>query len=175
MVTKRDHGIHLDRTSPQERSRLISYINIKLESLGLPIYSKEGTGFVQLAADMLESFRQKERLLPRVLPPPISASRLLSIDILPILDLRGFRKFLPTHSCSTDMAWRASYPCHLMAISIFHPPSPRTACAMESCTTPKAIAEPPKGYSILWRAVFQFPRTKKPFPSSPLREYSKLH
>jgi hypothetical protein len=69
MVTKRDHGIHLDRTSPQERSKLISYINIKLQSLGLPVYSKEGTGFVQLAADMLESFRQKDRLLPRILPP----------------------------------------------------------------------------------------------------------
>jgi len=69
MVTKRDHGIHLDRTSPQERAKLISYINIKLRSLGLPVYSKEGTGFVQLAADMLESFRQKDRLLPRILPP----------------------------------------------------------------------------------------------------------
>lgn len=69
MVTKRDHGIKLDRTSPQERARLISYINIKLKSLGLPVYSKEGTGFVQLASDMLESFRQKSRLLPRILPP----------------------------------------------------------------------------------------------------------
>ncbi|MCX7774749.1 MAG: hypothetical protein N2067_01440 [Spirochaetaceae bacterium] len=69
MVTKRDHGIKLDRTSPQERARLISYINIKLKSLGLPVYSKEGTGFVQLASDMLESFRQKNRLLPRILPP----------------------------------------------------------------------------------------------------------
>jgi len=69
MVTKRDHGIHLDRSSSQERSKLISYINIKLKSLGLPLYSKEGTGFVQLAADMLEGFRQKGRLLPRVLAP----------------------------------------------------------------------------------------------------------
>jgi len=69
MVTKRDYGLRLDRTSPQERARLISYINIKLKSLGLPVYSKEGTGFVQLAADMLESFRQKDRLLPRILPP----------------------------------------------------------------------------------------------------------
>ncbi|HPB61456.1 MAG TPA: hypothetical protein PLA21_03780, partial [Rectinema sp.] len=69
MVTKRDYGLRLDRTSPQERARLISYINIKLKSLGLPVYSKEGTGFVQLAADMLESFRQKNRLLPRILPP----------------------------------------------------------------------------------------------------------
>ncbi|HOE75824.1 MAG TPA: hypothetical protein PK905_07655 [Rectinema sp.] len=69
MVTKRDHGLRLDRTSPQERARLISYINIKLKSLGLPVYSKEGIGFVQLAADMLESFRQKNRLLPKILPP----------------------------------------------------------------------------------------------------------
>jgi hypothetical protein len=48
---------------------LISYINIKLASMGLPVYSKEGTGFVELASDMLESFRQKDRILADYLPP----------------------------------------------------------------------------------------------------------
>jgi len=46
MVTKRDHGIHLDRTSPQERAKLISYINIKLRSLGLPSIQKRARASV---------------------------------------------------------------------------------------------------------------------------------
>ena len=69
MAVKRDFGLRLDRLSAQERGKLISYINIKLSSMGLPIYSREGTGFVELASDMLESFRQKDKLLSGYLPP----------------------------------------------------------------------------------------------------------
>jgi hypothetical protein len=69
MSVKRDFGLRLDRLSPQERSRLISYINIKLASLGLPVYSREGTGFIDLASDMLATFREKDRLLTHYLPP----------------------------------------------------------------------------------------------------------
>ncbi|MCE5256656.1 MAG: hypothetical protein LLF89_07410 [Spirochaetaceae bacterium] len=69
MAVKRDFGFRFNRLSPQERGKLISYINIKLASMGLPVYSKEGTGFVDLASDMLENFRQKDRLLSGYLPP----------------------------------------------------------------------------------------------------------
>jgi hypothetical protein len=69
MPVKRDFGLYLDRLSPSERGRLIAYINIKLAGLGLPIYSKEGTAFVELASDMLESTREKNRLLANYLPP----------------------------------------------------------------------------------------------------------
>ncbi|MCX7027917.1 MAG: hypothetical protein NT061_10670 [Spirochaetes bacterium] len=69
MAVKRDFGIRLNRLSAQERGKLISYINIKLSSMGLPFYSKEGTGFVELASDMLEGFRQKDKLLSGYLPP----------------------------------------------------------------------------------------------------------
>jgi hypothetical protein len=69
MAVKRDFGFRLNRLAPQERGKLISYINIKLASMGLPVYSREGTGFVELASDMLESFRQKDRLLEDYLPP----------------------------------------------------------------------------------------------------------
>lgn len=69
MAVKRDFGLRLNRVSPQERGRLISYINIKLASMGLPVYAREGTGFVELASDMLESFRQKDRMLAGYLPP----------------------------------------------------------------------------------------------------------
>lgn len=69
MAVKRDFGFRFNRLSPQERGKLISYINIKLASMGLPVYAKEGTGFVDLASDMLENFRQKDRLLMGYLPP----------------------------------------------------------------------------------------------------------
>ncbi len=69
MPVKRDFGLYLNRLSPQERGRLIAYINIKLAGLGLPIYNKEGTAFVELARDMLDSAREKDRLLSNCLPP----------------------------------------------------------------------------------------------------------
>ena len=69
MSVKRDFGLRLNRISPQDRGRLIAYINIKLASMGLPVYSHEGTAFVDLASDMLENFRQKNRLLADYLPP----------------------------------------------------------------------------------------------------------
>jgi hypothetical protein len=69
MAVKRDYGLTIDRNSKPGRSKLIAYINIKLASLGLPIFSKEGTGFVDLASDMLESFRQKDRILANHLAP----------------------------------------------------------------------------------------------------------
>jgi hypothetical protein len=69
MSVKRDFGLRLDRRDPEERRRLVSYINIKLANLGLPIYRKEGTEFVTLASDMLENFREKDRLLAGYLSP----------------------------------------------------------------------------------------------------------
>jgi hypothetical protein len=69
MPIKRDFGLRLDRQSPAEHERLIAYINIKLASMGLPIYGREGTAFVDLASDMLENFREKDLLLAGYLPP----------------------------------------------------------------------------------------------------------
>jgi hypothetical protein len=69
MPIKRDFGLRLDRQSPAQHERLIAYINIKLASMGLPIYGREGTAFVELASDMLENFREKDLLLAGYLPP----------------------------------------------------------------------------------------------------------
>jgi hypothetical protein len=69
MPIKRDFGLRLNRQSPVEHERLIAYINIKLASMGLPIYGREGTAFVELASDMLENFREKDLLLAGYLPP----------------------------------------------------------------------------------------------------------
>ncbi|MEI6876287.1 MAG: hypothetical protein WCL50_14290, partial [Spirochaetota bacterium] len=69
MAVKRDFGLRLDRSSAEDHGRLVSYINIKLASLGLPLYNREGTAFVDLASDTLENLREKNRLLGDMLPP----------------------------------------------------------------------------------------------------------
>ncbi len=69
MPVKRDYGLELDRTNPQERGRLLAYINLKLEAMGLPFYSREGTAFVDLARELLANHREKTRLLADYLPP----------------------------------------------------------------------------------------------------------
>jgi hypothetical protein len=69
MPVKRDFGLDIDLLAPAVRSSLIAYINIKLAALGLPIYTREGTSFVELASDMLENMREKGRLLTDYLPP----------------------------------------------------------------------------------------------------------
>lgn len=69
MPVKRDFGITLDRLSGQEHGRLMAYINLKLAGLGLPVYSKEGTAFLELARDMLANYRERGRLLADYLPP----------------------------------------------------------------------------------------------------------
>jgi hypothetical protein len=69
MSIKRDHGIKFDRLSAAERGRLLAYINLKLAGLGLPVYSREGTAFLDLASDMIANYREKGRLLSDYLPP----------------------------------------------------------------------------------------------------------
>lgn len=69
MPVKKDFGVDLDRRSPTERGRLIAYINLKLAALGLPVYSREGTAFLDLANDMIANYREKDRLLADYLPP----------------------------------------------------------------------------------------------------------
>ncbi|HRV29329.1 MAG TPA: hypothetical protein P5522_11165 [Spirochaetia bacterium] len=68
-MPKRDLGLTLDINNPAERGKLITYINLKLSSMGLPIYSKEGTSFLNIANDMIANYREKNRLLGNYLPP----------------------------------------------------------------------------------------------------------
>ncbi|HAP42499.1 MAG: hypothetical protein A2087_01220 [Spirochaetes bacterium GWD1_61_31] len=69
MPIKRDYGLKLNRNDPAERSRLISYINLKLAGMGLPVYSQEGTAFLDIAQELITNYREKTRLLADYLPP----------------------------------------------------------------------------------------------------------
>ncbi|MCX7023511.1 MAG: hypothetical protein NT080_02690 [Spirochaetes bacterium] len=69
MAVKRDFGLHLERMNAKTRGRLIAYINLKLAGLGLPVYSREGVAFLDLAREMIEHYREKDKLLQNYLPP----------------------------------------------------------------------------------------------------------
>ncbi len=69
MPVKREFGHNLDRNNMVERGRLIAYINLRLASMGLSVYSQEGTTFLNLANEMIANYREKSRLLADYLPP----------------------------------------------------------------------------------------------------------
>ena len=62
----------LDNTkahSEEERKRLQLYINLKLASSGQPSSHSGDESFIEAAHDLLESYREKNRLLSEYLPP----------------------------------------------------------------------------------------------------------
>ena len=56
-------GIGIDLNKPELRENMIKYINLKLSSLGLPLYEKGDTKMLDLASDLLENIREKNRIL----------------------------------------------------------------------------------------------------------------
>jgi len=60
---KRTLGIGVDLNSPESRSNMIKYINLKLAAMGLPLYEKGDTKVLELASDLLENIREKNRIL----------------------------------------------------------------------------------------------------------------
>ena len=56
-------GIGVDFNTPETQSNMIKYINLKLSALGLPLYKKGDTRVLELASDLLENIREKNRIL----------------------------------------------------------------------------------------------------------------
>lgn len=69
MAVKRDFGKNINRKDPAYREHLIEYINIKLATLGLPIYEKFQTQGVEVARDLIANIQEKNRLLADYLTP----------------------------------------------------------------------------------------------------------
>ncbi|MBI9098343.1 MAG: hypothetical protein JEY91_07685, partial [Spirochaetaceae bacterium] len=70
MDPKRALGIGLKTDDPRQRERIIRYINLKLASMGLP-YSSSSTDVmdIDIAHDLIENFKEKNRLLSTYLCP----------------------------------------------------------------------------------------------------------
>lgn len=69
MDEKRSLGIGTDIGGDSERERILRYINLKLASLGKPISSYSGGDDIELAHDLIENFKEKNRLLANYLCP----------------------------------------------------------------------------------------------------------
>ena len=69
MTIKRDVGKNINRKAPGYREHLIEYINIKLATLGLPIYENLQSQGVEVAQDLIANIQEKNRLLADYLTP----------------------------------------------------------------------------------------------------------
>lgn len=64
-----DFGLEFPHTDPDHRRRIISYINFKLATHGLPVAPEADDSMLEMAGGMVENFREKNRLLEEYLPP----------------------------------------------------------------------------------------------------------
>ena len=69
MDPKRSLGIGLTSDDPKQRERIIRYINLKLASMGLPHNKQTDVTDIDIAHDLIENFKEKNRLLSTYLCP----------------------------------------------------------------------------------------------------------
>ncbi len=63
MDTSRKLGLGKDLENPEERARTLRYINLKLTSMGLPHSSSTENMDIEIAHDLIENYKEKNRLL----------------------------------------------------------------------------------------------------------------
>ncbi len=69
MDPKRSLGIGTENDDQGQRERVIRYINLKLASMGLPYSSRTDVMDIEIAHDLIENFKEKNRLLSKYLCP----------------------------------------------------------------------------------------------------------
>jgi phosphoenolpyruvate carboxykinase (diphosphate) len=69
MKVNRDHGIGINPLAPTKAQSLVKYINLKLASMGLPHFEGTDNRELETAWDLIEHFREKDRLLTKHLCP----------------------------------------------------------------------------------------------------------
>jgi hypothetical protein len=70
MAISRTFGVGIDSNNAVNSKKLIQYINLKLAALGYPYFQDERTApFLEVAAPLLNNFREKSRLLSTHLSP----------------------------------------------------------------------------------------------------------
>ena len=61
MDIKRSLGIGVRMDDPQQRERILRYINLKLASMGLPVSDVTDANDIELAHDLIENFKEKNK------------------------------------------------------------------------------------------------------------------
>ena len=69
MNNKIDVGLDLDLGDERVKDRFIRYINLKLTSMGQPIFNKVDHQDIDIAQDLIARFRERNRLFSKVLCP----------------------------------------------------------------------------------------------------------
>jgi len=69
MDPKRSLGIGMKPDEPGQRERIIRYINLKLASMGLPYSNSTDVMDIDIAHDLIENYKEKNRLLSTYLCP----------------------------------------------------------------------------------------------------------
>lgn len=69
MAIKRELGVGVNVFEKNNYNRLIKYVNLKLASMGLPFYEGHDNDEINTAWDLIEHFREKDRLLSSHLSP----------------------------------------------------------------------------------------------------------
>lgn len=69
MDKKRTLGIGINTEDQQQRERTLRYINLKLASMGLPYSSRTDVMDIDIAHDLIENYKEKNRLLSKYLCP----------------------------------------------------------------------------------------------------------
>ena len=69
MIINRDVGLDLDLSDDHIKDRFIRYINLKLTSLGLPIFKNVDHQDIDIAHDLITKFRERNRLFSDYLCP----------------------------------------------------------------------------------------------------------
>lgn len=69
MQVNRDFGIDVNPLSEENIDKYVKYINLKLASMGLPYFEGKGDEELKTAWDLIEHFREKDRLLSTHLSP----------------------------------------------------------------------------------------------------------
>ncbi len=108
----REFGLGLNLLAPEHKSQMIEYINLKLATLGYPFYEKGGTRGLNLAKNLIQNFREKNRLLDTYLPPADKRIQDFLNSYLEGIGLESIPR-LPSNTLTLDrygMARELSFP-----------------------------------------------------------------
>lgn len=83
---KLNFGIDFPHDDPEHRKQVVSYLNFKLATHGLPAVPQESEYITTLAEGMVRNFRQKNRLLDQYLPPADQRLQSFLVDYLSGVD-----------------------------------------------------------------------------------------
>lgn len=167
---KRSLGIGVDTAAESHRKTLISYINLKLSALDLPIYEKSDGKDLDVALDLINNIREKNRILHDYLCPV--DQRIQNFLNTYLGDVCETVPTLPNSTLTLDR--------HGLARELSLPPHEETFIAngIESYRIQQGVLHNPKHDRRTTKGVFHIVEGGFPVPADklevPKQTYAKL-